>query len=207
MKIKFKKLKENDIIKLYNGNKIKILKIIKNYNRNLFKINIISNKNINKNDNIKYIVLFNDEELKLSEIELIKLIKIQNNTIFTHNCMEKIVCGQLGSIASRMILDDNQATTIDGKHKGAGIVKAQGQLTHVQYYYGDPKWIKEWFTKRGMDEKGWDKNNPNYLEDDKEEINLGEDEEFTINKDIKEISFNGVTKEIDNTRDQKFKEV
>lgn len=125
--------------------------------------------------------------------------------VFTHNCMERLICGQLGSVASRMALDDNQATTIDGKHKGAGMIKAQGIVSNVQYYFENQKWLNQWFKDRGMTEKGWD---PNDLDNpEQENIDLGEDEEFSIKEDKTVISFNGTTREIENSKDQKFKEI
>lgn len=128
--------------------------------------------------------------------------------VMTHNCMEKIVCGQLGGVASRMALDNMDATTIDGKHKGAGIVKAQGVISHIQYYFEQVSWLWNWFKDRGMTEKGYDPNGVEEDEIDPNEIDLGDDdEEFTIETNTTTMDFAGIHKEIDNSQDQKFSQI
>lgn len=128
-------------------------------------------------------------------------------TVFTHNCQQRMICGPLGSVASRMALDDNQATTINGEHKGAGMVKAQGVIQNVQYYFEEQDWIKEWYRDRGLTDLGYD---PKDLEreDPMEDFDMGErEEDISIQKQTTHMEFNGLEKDIDNTRDQKFKEV
>ena len=148
---------------------------------------------------------FNNSILKIKKFNLIKILNI--SSIFTHNCQERLVCGQLGSIASRMALDDQQATTIDGTHKGAGIVRAQGIISHVQYYFEEQSWIKDWYKKRGLTEFGYELNEDPNFEIDSESIDLGEDEDITIDENKTIIEFNNIHKEIDHSADQKFEEI
>ncbi len=126
-------------------------------------------------------------------------------TVLTHNCMERLICGQLGSVASRMALDDNQATTIDGKHKGAGMIKAQGIVSNVQYYFEQQKWLNKWFTDRGMTESGWDPKEVG--SESPESIDLGEDEDLSIDENQTVIEFNGTERIVDNNKDQRFEEI
>ena len=131
-------------------------------------------------------------------------------TLFTQNCQERLVCGQLGSIASRMALDDSSATAIDGTHKGAGLIKAQSEKTNIQYYFEDPKWIEEYYRKRGLNAKGFEENKDTSFSDDIDYDSLvsGDSEiDIQLNKDVTQIDFNNIHKEIDNTKKQKFKEV
>lgn len=151
-------------------------------------------------------IIENDEKILIDE----ECLNIRNgvvDTIFTHNCGARLVCGRLGSVASRMALDDNQATTIDGTRKGAGIVKSQGEVTHVQYYFEEQKWIKKWFTDRGLTENGYMPGEDPSQQVDPSELNFGEDEDFSISRDKTKIDFAGVYREVDHTQDQKFKEV
>ena len=129
-------------------------------------------------------------------------------TVFTHNCQERFVCGRLGSVASMMALGNTQATAIDGSHKGAGMVYSQGIISNVQYYYCDPTWIRDWFTARGLTEKGWETWEDPNASIDASSIDLGDDEEnidMSDNKTV--IDFQDIHAEIDNSKDQKFKEV
>lgn len=134
-------------------------------------------------------------------------------TVFTRNCMFRMVCGKLGSVASRMALDDQQACAIDGARKGAGIVRSQGVITHIQYYFTMQTWIEEWFKKRGLTAKGWmPGEDPNEAVNDTSTLDFGEDEEeIEIVKEQTNIEFGrGANKEIrtvDKTRDQHFEEV
>lgn len=183
-------INENDVIKLDDNLIIKVLH--SGLNDGIWKIEI--------NNNIS--------ELSIKEfLELLLCHSKYGNSIFTHNCQQRLICGQLGSIASRMALDDNQATTIDGTHKGAGMVKAQGIVTNIQYYFEQQKWINQWFLDRGLTEKGWNKDeDPNAITDP-DSIDLGEDEEISIDDNRTRIEFNGISKEIDNNKDQKFEEI
>lgn len=140
--------------------------------------------------------------------ELYDLMELSEEAIYTHNCMERLVCGQLGSIASRMALDNQDATTIDGRHKGAGIVKAQSVIQHIQYYFEQQKAIEKWFTERGMDSKGYDPSDKKSNVVDPDSIDFGDDEEeITIQNKKTVIEFQDIHKEIDNNKDQKFNEV
>ena len=145
--------------------------------------------------------------LKDSEDMLFEVFTSEGNSVFTHNCQQRLICGQLGSIASRMALDDNQATTIDGTHKGAGMVKAQGVVSNIQYYFEQQKWIEQWFTDRGLTKTGWEINEDPNASIDPNSIDLGEDEEITISKNKTVMDFQDIHKEIDNTKSQKFEEV
>lgn len=134
----------------------------------------------------------------------------KGTTLFTQNCQERMVCGQLGSIASRMALDDSSATAIDGTHKGAGLIKAQSEKTNIQYYYEDPKWIEEYYRKRGLNKKGFEEDKTDEIIDDIDYDSLvsGNSEvDIELEKNITEIDFNNIHKKIDNTKKQKFKEV
>lgn len=140
--------------------------------------------------------------------ELYDLMELSEEAVYTHNCMERLVCGQLGSIASRMALDNQDATTIDGRHKGAGIVKAQSVIQHIQYYFEQQKAIEKWFTERGMDSKGYDPLDKKSNVVDPDSIDFGDDEEeITIQNKKTVIEFQDIHKEIDNNKDQKFNEV
>lgn len=140
--------------------------------------------------------------------ELYDLMELSEEAVYTHNCMERLVCGQLGSIASRMALDNQDATTIDGRHKGAGIVKAQSVIQHVQYFFTMQNWIETWFKDRGMDSKGYDPSDKKSNVVDPDSIDFGDDEEeITIQNKKTVIEFQDIHKEIDNNKDQKFNEV
>ena len=140
-------------------------------------------------------------------LSLMQSNMLDNISIFTHNCGQRLVCGRLGSIASRMALDDNQATTIDGTRKGAGIIKSQGEVAHIQYYFAIQKWIEEWFMARGLTKKGYMKGeNPDDMENP-DDINFGDDEDLKISRTKTNIDFNKVHREVDHTQDQKFEEI
>lgn len=128
-------------------------------------------------------------------------------SVFTHNCGQRLVCGRLGSVASRMALDDNQATTIDGTRKGAGIVKSQGEVTHIQYYFATQKWIEDWFVERGLTKQGYPpdmESNPDF---DPAKIDFGEDEDIKISRKKTDIDFHKIHREVDHTQDQRFEEL
>lgn len=163
---------------------------------------------IDKFENGDVLVLNNNEEVIWSPEYLDMMANNRlNNSLFTHNCGQRLVCGRLGSIASRMALDDNQATTIDGTRKGAGIIKSQGEVAHIQYYFTVQKWIEEWFLARGLTKKGYMKSeNPDEGEN-LDDINFGEDEDLKISRTKTNIDFNKMHREVDHTQDQKFEEV
>lgn len=145
--------------------------------------------------------------LKDSEDMLFEIFTDKGESVFTHNCQQRLICGQLGSIASRMALDDNQATTIDGTHKGAGMVKSQGIVSNIQYYFENQKWLEKWFTDRGLTAKGWEPTEDPSADIDPNSIDLGEDEDIYITTNKTTMDFNNIHKEIDNTKSQKFEEV
>ena len=128
--------------------------------------------------------------------------------VIQNNCQQRFVCGRLGSVASMMALGNTQATAIDGSHKGAGMASSQGVVSNVQYYYADPSWIVDWFVKRGLTEKGWETWEDPNASIDASSIDLGNDEENIDMSDSKTvIDFQDIHAEIDNSKDQKFKEV
>lgn len=154
-----------------------------------------------------YKIDFNGIILTKNKDELFNILMIEERKLFTHNCQQRVVCGQLGSIASRMALDDNQATTIDGTHKGSGMTKAQGIVSNIQFYFEDMPWIENWFGMRGLNARGYEPGEDPDETVDPSTINLGEDEDISIDENRTQIDFNGIHKEIDNTKAQKFEEV
>jgi hypothetical protein len=104
-----------------------------------------------------------------------------------------------------MALGSTLGTTIDGSHKGAGITKMQGEISRVQYYFEQQKWINEtYFKQRGLDELGYTTNSVTDIADD---IELEGDIELDINNSKTVIDFDDEHAEIDNRKDQKFSEV
>ena len=105
-----------------------------------------------------------------------------------------------------MALGSTLATTIDGTHKGAGMTKMQGQISRVQYYYENQKWINEtYFKQRGLDDLGYTIGSQNAENTD--EIELVGDIELGNNNSTTVIDFSGEHAEIDSRKDQKFEEV
>lgn len=116
-----------------------------------------------------------------------------------------MVCGRLEQTASMMALGSTLGTTVDGTHKGAGITKMQGQISRVQYYFEQQKWINEtYFKQRGLDNLGYDPNAVNQVSD---EIELEGEIELDNNNSKTIIDFSGEHAEIDNRKDQKFEEI
>ena len=105
-----------------------------------------------------------------------------------------------------MALGSTLGTTVDGTHKGAGITKMQGQISRVQYYFEQQKWIDEvYFKQRGLDSLGYSSNtDSNNVAD---EIELSGDIELDDNNSTVTIDFDGEHAEIDNRKDQKFEEI
>ena len=132
---------------------------------------------------------------------------LDNNMIFTHNCAARIqpsVAGRLEQTASMMALGSTLATTIDGTHKGAGLTKMQGQISRVQYYFEQQKWITDtYFKQRGLDELGYTPNSVQASDD----IELSGDIELDNTNSTTVIDFSGEHAEIDQRKDQKFEEV
>lgn len=127
------------------------------------------------------------------------------NTIFTRNCQQRIVCGQLGSMASQMALGNSLATTIDGSHKGAGIISANNVISNCQYYFEDTKWIEKWYADRGMDRNGYPIGESSNNGADEEDISLGDDdEELSITDSDQHFEFEDKSKDVINRKEQKF---
>ena len=131
---------------------------------------------------------------------------MDKNMIFTHNCAARIqvVAGRLEQTASMMALGSTLGTTVDGTHKGAGITKMQGQISRVQYYFEQQKWINEtYFKQRGLNELGYIGENVQVSDD----IELEGDIDLDNMNSTTVIDFSGEHAEIDNRKDQKFEEV
>lgn len=169
-----------------------------------FDGDVIEIKNITKEN---FEIEFQNNIYNISKNNLFDLLTLQSRKIITHNCQERLVCGQLGSIASRMALGDNQATTIDGTHKGAGMVSSQGIVSNIQYYFEEQKWITDWYRKRGLTDYGYEVGEDPNEEIDPSSIDLGEDEDIEITENKTNIDFNGIHKEVDHTKAQKFEEI
>jgi len=103
-----------------------------------------------------------------------------------------------------MALGSTLGTTIDGSHKGAGITKMQGEISRVQYYFEQQKWIDEvYFKQRGLNSLG-------YLEgqvEETEDIVLEGDIELDNTASKTVIDFDEQHAEIDTRKDQKFEEI
>lgn len=104
-----------------------------------------------------------------------------------------------------MALGSTLATTIDGTHKGAGMTKMQGQISRVQYYYENQKWINEtYFKQRGLDNLGYTIGSANASSD---EIELSGDIDLDNTNSTTIIDFSGEHAEIEHRKDQKFEEI
>lgn len=105
-----------------------------------------------------------------------------------------------------MSMGSTLATTIDGSHKGAGMTKMQGEISRVQYYFENQKWISDtYFKQRGLTELGY---LPDVEEvDNVEDIVLEGDIELDDSNTTTVIDFAGEHAEIDHRHDQKFEEV
>ena len=116
-----------------------------------------------------------------------------------------MVCGRLEQTASMMALGSTLGTTVDGTHKGAGITKMQGQISRVQYYFENQKWIYDtYFKQRGLDKLGYLNGVANQTADEVElegELDLDNMNSTTV------IDFSAEHAEIDNRKDQKFEEI
>ena len=103
-----------------------------------------------------------------------------------------------------MALGSTLGTTIDGSHKGAGITKMQGEISRVQYYFEQQKWIDEvYFKQRGLNSLG-------YLDgqvEETEDIVLEGDIELDNTASKTVIDFDEQHAEIDTRKDQKFEEI
>lgn len=136
-----------------------------------------------------------------TEDHLFQILTDEGKGILSHNCAGRLVCGQLGSIASGMALGSSLATTIDGKHKGSGLVSFNGNISNVQYYFENQKWILDWYKKHGKDEKGF----PIGYKEKEYEVLLGDDEEeFSISDNDQHYEFSNIEKDVINRKEQKF---
>ena len=130
--------------------------------------------------------------------------RIEEDMIFTHNCAARIVAGRLENTPSMMALGSTLGTTIDGKHKGAGMTKMQGQISRVQYYFETQNWIKDtYFAQRGLDDSGYTIGADMNTED----IILEGDIELDDYKSTTTFEFDDEKTEIQNRKDQRFEEI
>lgn len=167
------------------------------------KIVIVKNNNFLK----RIIITINDQEKALSHKEFVNLVSEDYRKVLTHNCAMRLVCGKLDAIASRMATGSSIATTIDGTHKGAGLTRAQGEVSLIQYYFDNQSRIVDWYRKRGLTDKGYNPGeNPN-AEIDPSTIDLGEDEDITLENTTTEFKFGDSVAKVDNTQSQKFEEI
>lgn len=128
--------------------------------------------------------------------------------VLTHNCDFRMVAGRLGAIASRMMFDNMKATTIDGNHKGAGMARISGSFYGMQIYYEEVDWLTNWYKDRGLNEHGLDVQGGDFDRyDPNANVDLGEDEEITLEDKKDEIEFQDLHATIDNTKKQKFEEI
>ena len=105
-----------------------------------------------------------------------------------------------------MALGSTLATTIDGTHKGAGMTKMQGQISRVQYYYENQKWISDtYFKQRGLDSLGYSPNS--VVTDNLDDIELEGEIDLDNMNSKTVIDFSGEHAEIDSRKDQKFEEI
>lgn len=136
-----------------------------------------------------------------TEDHLFQVLTDEGKRIWSRNCQGRLVCGKLGSIASGMALGNSLATTIDGSHKGAGMVAFNGEIQNIQYYFEDQSWISKWYKEHGMDEKGY----PIGCQEKEYEVLLGDDEEeFSISDNDQHFEFSGIEKDVLNRKEQKF---
>ena len=169
--------------------------------------------------NSKIIILKNNNLLKritididgskntISHKQFIDFVSEDYRKVLTHNCAMRLVCGKLDPVPSRMATGSSIATTIDGTHKGAGLTRAQGEITLLQYYFDNQSRIVDWYRERGLTDKGY-----NYGEDpnaqiDPSTIDLGDDEDIVLTNNTTEIKFKDNVVKVDNTQSQKFEEI
>ena len=167
------------------------------------KIIVLKNNNLLKRITIEV----NDQEKVISHKEFINYVSEDYRKVLTHNCAERLVCGKLDAVASRMSTGSSIATTIDGSHKGAGLVRAQGEVTFLQYYFDNQSRILDWYRKRGLTDKGYNPGEDPNAKIDPSTIDLGEDEDITLENNTTEIKFKENVVTVDNTQSQKFEEI
>lgn len=139
-----------------------------------------------------------------SEDHQFEIITDDGLGLFTRNCGGRLVCGRISAIASQMALGNSLGTVIDGSHKGAGIASINNISTSLQYYFENTSWIDDWYSKHGMDNKGYPLDSPNRALSP-EDIHLGEDEEeFSISDSDQTFTFEDSSKDVINRKEQKF---
>lgn len=144
----------------------------------------------------------------MSEVIDVKNIPIPNS-VFTHNCQYRFVCGRPKTIESVLALGSAIGTqTIDGSHVGQGMISSNGEMSLVQYYFEETKWLLDWFAQRGLDSKGWEPGkNPEESSGDEGAIDIPlEDMELKPKEDTV-IDFLDEHAIVSNQTEQKFREV
>lgn len=145
-------------------------------------------------------------EVKDSDDHQFLIYTDEGKEIFTRNCQTRIVCGKLDPIASQMALKNSLATTVDGSHKGAGIMSVAGVMTSIQYYFEDHSWLEKWYTDRGFDKLGYPIGEDNTI--DPNDISLGEDEEeFSLKDSDQHFEFEDNSKDVINRKEQHFENI
>lgn len=168
-----------------------------------YEIVVLKNNNLLKRISIN----INKSEKTISHKEFVNLVSEDYRKVLTHNCAQRLVCGKLDPVPSRMATGSSIATTIDGTHKGAGLVRAQGEVTFLQYYFDNQSRILDWYRKRGLTDKGYNPGEDPNAEIDPSTIDLGEDEDITLENNTTEIKFKENVVTVDNTQSQKFEEI
>lgn len=125
--------------------------------------------------------------------------------VIQNNCQFRMACGKLGQVASMMALGNTLGTTIKSTPPGSGAISAIGKIDMIQYYFETHSWIEEWYSKRGLNKKGFDLNakEDNF---DTDEVLEGIEEIETV-REVVDIEFAGVEGSVDKTRDQNFEEI
>ena len=157
--------------------------------------------------NNKYTIVLDGKKKKLTKTKLFNLLcqlEDEKPSVFTHNCQFRIICGRIGSIASLMALGSTVATTISGKKPGAGMISSNGIVENIQHYFAKHDYIKSWYEKRGLNEKGYENGSEQIAENYEE---LSGEELLEFQHDVTTIDFSGVHGEVNKTPDQEFKEI
>lgn len=162
--------------------------------------------------NNRYTVILDGKRKKFTKTKFFNFLlqleysnsNYKKSSIFTHNCQFRIICGRIGSIASLMALGSTVATTISGKKPGAGMISSNGIVENIQHYFANHSYIKSWYEKRGLNEKGYEYGSEQIAENYEE---LSGEELLEFQHDVTTIDFSGVHGEVNKTPDQEFKEI
>lgn len=70
------------------------------------------------------------------------------------NLHVRVNCGRTTSIASNMILGNDEGMRVKGAPKGRLYLQIHGVGDHAQGFYADPEWIDEWLDSQGKNPDG-----------------------------------------------------